>query len=278
MEIYSSIEGFLNMSRKLSKRVSVFHKGVLFPFEYSFSNKKNKIVVFLPGAFNRKNTMPKFQRSGYFSLLDCNCISFFDPSLFLVDDEDFTRAWFIGEKEHSYVETLSEILGKIFNFYGVQSTDVIFFGTSAGGIPAIKLGSKFSGSHVYCGNIQTNLIRHYPAYIRKLSSICFEEEFNEARIKFEDRMSVLKDSGAFNLHLSQNISDTFHLKNHFNPYLDYLKSQSNIKFEVITYEDEKSGHNPIGKDVELKIINSIFESGSFKDCFLDYNSEYFINY
>lgn len=277
MKIFSNIDSFLKKKEDNSDVVGVFVNKTLFPFQYSF-NESDKIVIFLPGAFNRQYSMPKFQRSGYFDDLEYNCISFFDPSLFLTGDFGFTRAWFLGTQEHSYVDLLYQIIKQILSSQRIDSRNVLFFSTSAGGIPAIKLASRFSGSHAYCGNIQTNLLNHYPAYVKKLCMVCFEQELEEAKSSFLDRMSVWDDDADFNLHISQNTADSFHLENHFLPYFSCLKSASRIKFEAMKYTDEKIGHNPLHKNLEIKIIKSIFEKGSFKDCFGRYTTEYLVNY
>lgn len=277
MYLYPNVESFLEKKDLTVGKVGIFFNKTLFPFQYSFKGA-GKLVIFLPGAFNRKNPMPKFQRAGYFEDLKYNCISFFDPSLFLTGDSSFNRGWFIGTKEQSYIDGLYVIISNLLSKYKIDYKDVLFYSTSAGGIPSIKLACKFPDCHVYCGNIQTNLFNHYPDFIRKLSLVCFEEDLDVIRLKYADRMSIWNDDANFYLHISQNKADSFHFKNHFKPYVDTLKDFKKVKFEVAMFKDSDSGHNPLAKDIELSVINSILDNKSFKEIFDGFDAEYLSNY
>lgn len=272
MVIWSDIESFLEKKEGHREKVAVFYNKVLFPFEFDFENNSDKLVIFLPGAFNRKLTMPKFQRTGYFKSLDFDCISFFDPSLFLTNDESFTRAWFIGTRDEHYLEYLFHLIEKIIENRNIKFENLLFFGSSAGGIPAIWLANKFSGSNVFCCNVQTNILKHYPSYIRKVQDICFEGEvsLDELKTQYSDRLDITNIDGDFNLYIIQNFSDKFHLLNHFKPYLNFLKQSKNISYQSIIYDDDSTGHNPLGREKELRIIKDILNNKEFKKNFADF--------
>ncbi|WP_427028349.1 hypothetical protein [Halomonas sp. H2] len=269
MEIYVSIEEFLLKKKRGASKAAVFKDGVLFPFEYKLSEESDGIVFFLPGAFDRKNSMPKFQRSSYFSSLNCNCISFFDPTLFLTDDDKFTRAWFVGDDKNWYVNHIAHIVSSIVVSKEIRNSKILFFGSSAGGIPSIHLASRFSDSHAYCCNIQTNILAHYPAYLSRLVKVCFGEkaELSEVKRKYTERLDVTGLDARFSLHIVQNKNDVFHYKNHFLPYMDSLKRSSSVAYEYCVYDDQSNGHNPLPKDKEIDVINQILSVGTFSPCF-----------
>ncbi|WP_324752467.1 hypothetical protein [Roseovarius sp. Pro17] len=72
-----------------------------------FRDSKN-LVVFFPGAHALSAPKPKFQRQNYFKNLDCSCVSFFDPTLFL--DPELTLGWFQGGGEVSHLERATDIV------------------------------------------------------------------------------------------------------------------------------------------------------------------------
>lgn len=278
MEIYTDIDSFLELHSNSTMKVGVFEDQVLFPFEYSFVEGSEKLIFFLPGAFNRALPMPKFQRSSYFKKLKYNCISFFDPTLFLTNDKAFTRAWFQGTIHKPYVALLLNIIKKIIVNKDVSPSNILFFATSSGGIPAIQLAAFFPGCHVFCGNIQTNLIKHYPNYMKKVSEVCFEKaSLIELKEKFSDRLNITHIDEDIFLHLIQNRKDEFHLKNHFLPYLDSVKKLKKIKFESIVYVDEKSGHNPLPMEMEIEIIENILDNKTIHNCFNGFEIDYYKN-
>lgn len=269
VDIYTSVEDFLSKKRSGSSKASIFTNGILFPFEYKLSEESDCIVFFFPGAFDRSNPMPKFQRSSYFPSLKFNCISFFDPTLFLTDDDKFTRAWFVGDCNDWYIDHLSHIVNVITSSREIDNSNMLFFGSSAGGVPSINLASRFVGSHAYCCNIQTNILSHYPNYVDRLIKTCFggKADLEEVRGKYYERFDITGIDSRFFLHLVQNQSDTFHYKKHFLPYLDSLKSSNFVSYESFVYEDDSRGHNPLPRSKEIEVINNIFSSGTFAPCF-----------
>lgn len=269
MDIYTSIEDFLDKNKHGASKASVFKDGILFPFEYKLSEKSDGIVFFFPGAFNRNNPMPKFQRSSFFPSLEFSCISFFDPTLFLTDDDKFTRAWFVGDNDNWYINHLTHIVKKIISDKNINNSKVIFFGSSAGGIPSIHLASRFVDSHAYCCNIQTNILSHYPSYLNRLIKTCFGKhtELGDVKNKISERLDITSLDASFSLHIVQNKSDTFHYQNHFLPYMKSLKLSQHISYESIIYEDKTIGHNPLPKQKEIEIINQIALTGTFNSCF-----------
>lgn len=242
------------------------YKGVLFPMYLDYKGEE-KWVILPPAAHSRdtKKTIPSFQRSNFSDGIEANVISLFDPSLFL--SEDLRLAWFVGTKEKHYAEILAELFKEVFLGLNVNTSDVLIYGTSGGGIPAIKMGTYLKNSTVYCGNIQTDASKYYQKHYNKMREDLFSSDDKDLIYKtYKERMNCYDWDGSFNLVVTQNIYDEFHYKNHFLPYYNHLKNNpTNLNYNFYTYENEKSGHGVLGKDLELKIINTLLYAIDLED-------------
>lgn len=265
VNIYPSTDNFfLNNLDQNSGNASVFEDGVLYPFNFSFKSNVEKIIFFLPGAFDRKRQMPKFQRVSYFTELDnCHCISLFDPSLF--QSSDLSIAWFQGNEEKFYIDGLIKLVKSIVSNLQIKNENILFFGTSAGGIPSFNLAKEFSGCNVFAGNIQTNALLFYPSSVEKLLKTCYAGKSKEEVFsRYKERVSIDHIICDFNLFYVQNVFDKYHHKLFFKPFSE---SHKNIKGQLIEYSHEKSGHNPVSKEVEIAAIKCIFSGGSLDDVY-----------
>lgn len=111
-------------------------------------NGSEKLVVFFPGAHDQGQPKPKFQRRSYFDSLDCNCISLFDPTLFL--HPDLMLGWFQGGGETYHVERTRDLILNILDVAGIMPENLILFATSAGGDTCHKNIGIHSRMHGIC--------------------------------------------------------------------------------------------------------------------------------
>jgi hypothetical protein len=233
----------------------VVSEQVVFPIWLDFKGSR-KWVVFFPGACRRDLPPPIFQRSSYSKLLEANVISLFDPSLILF--RHLTNSWFSGGPQKHYALIIANLLRDFFKTREVDPEDVIYYGSSAGGIPAVIASSVNIGSKVCIANIQVESIRHC-AFVN-MTKLLFpgilpQDVFDTYRSRFDIKPHLSSSSTLFYF---QNISDRFHYKNHFVPFSLWRKesSPSNNVF-LYTYDDAKIGHGPISKQHEIELINNV---------------------
>lgn len=239
----------------IKHQFNVVENGTCYPMCLKVHSESKKLIVFLPGAFNRETQCEvKFQRSSYFDDLNHNCISFFDPTLFL--HETIGIGWFQGEFSKDYVETISKFLNEIISDLCIDTRDIIFFSTSAGGIPALRLAASYPDSIVYAGNIQTNFLKYYKGAKDKIIKYSYNS-VDETEILLNKKSNIMKLDSKFKLIYTQNISDKFHYENHFLPYFELRGEKILMDSEFYTYVDEVRGHSPLGKNVELMILKSL---------------------
>lgn len=263
MNFFPSISNFFEKKSE-SGKAGVFHENILFPIDYKFTKFSDKLVVFYPGAFDKKKLMPSFQRSSYFKFLPYNCLSLFDPTLFLSDDENFSIGWFQGNTENFYANTCSDLIRNLTNLMGISSENVLLFATSAGGIPAIKTADKIQGCNVFLGNIQTNVFGYFEKHVQKMMGICYEgESLQSIKNKYYERLSIENSLINSKVFYAQNISDKFHYDRFFSPYIKNCKIIRGGELQAVVYDDAKSGHSPLHRDYEIEIIESIFNGKGF---------------
>lgn len=261
-EIYFSLPTELLRIYDTTQSIAIMNEGVCYPFCIKLNKNSKKLVIFLPGAFNRETSNEvKFQRSTYFSEIEHNCIALFDPTLFL--NNDISIGWFQGEDSKDYLVFLIGIISKIIEDLEIEKKNIIFFSTSAGGIPAFRLADNFEGSVVYAGNIQTDFLKYYKGAREKVVNFCYNNlSHDEILNKYPLRSNIFNIDSRFKVIYTQNVADKFHYDNHFKPYVVYAKTKKNIEFELFEYVDYTKGHSPLGKLTELKIIHSIVKSKS----------------
>lgn len=250
----------------LTRRYIFNYANNIFPISINLK-PSNKLVVFFPGAFDLKMDMPKFQREGYFDNLPYNVVSLFDPTL--IKHNGLSIAWFQGNKETDLFNLLFPILKNLADLLKIDYSNIIFFGSSAGGIPAVKIAKNFRYSNVYLGNVQTNALKYYQGSVDKMLEACYPAV--STLDLYKHKLSIMDDYGDINIYYAQNLSDSFHYAAHFKPFVDAAEGKFK-SLETVLYKHDASGHNPISKDFELDIINSIFDKKTIKHLYSELES------
>lgn len=261
MNVYQNIDNIITDLSELEEqqmRLMYQYADTFFPMSIK-KNDSKKLVVFFPGAFDRSVRIPKFQRESYFQDLPYNCISLFDPTLFL--NKTLRIAWFQGTYQQNYTLYIADILKSIINKTGILNEDILFFGTSAGCIPALKVSEYFAGANVFMGNAQTDILEYVPAFVKKILSVSYDGVENIDI--YHHRMNILNYSGLSKIFYAQNIEDDFHYKNHYLPFINTLINGS---CETVVY-NHKTGHSPLPRNYELNAIRSILENQSFSEVY-----------
>lgn len=251
MSFFYSFEEALRYSEKQSFFLS--YRNVFFPVFIDYKKSK-KWVVFTPGACARDRPMPVFQRSSYTKNLDCNVISLFDPGLLV--NKNITNAWFCGTPARYHGDYIATLIKKFFSDRKVRNKDVLLFGTSAGGLPSLKIAQKLPGSTVWAGNIQT--IAHQHSAFPKMLPVLYPNLTHDDCVEsFSHRFDAREMDGKYTLLYFQNKSDVFHYRNHYKPYRQWWEAYEAREAEAVfyEYEDPVTGHGPVGRNRELQLID-----------------------
>lgn len=204
--------------------------------------------------------MPIFQRSSYSDHIEANVISLFDPGLFL--HKNLKNTWFVGTAARYYADYMGDMLNIFFKNRKVNRSDVIIYGTSAGGLPALKIAQKNYGCTVWLGNVQTRAYEH--SAFDKMLPVLFPKITKEDCVrKFSDRFDATMMDGEYDLHYFQNKSDRFHFERHYKFYKKWYEGgEKKVCAKFYEYDDPVSGHATVGKEEELGIINKLLNGSS----------------
>lgn len=254
MLVFYSISEAINYKPKQEFWLSV--DGDFFPLFIDYK-KSTKWVVFIPGAFSRSKPMPRFQRATYSNELEYNVMCLFDPGLLI--GKNITNSWFSGGKKW-FASTIASAVKEFFEEIHTINNNVLIFGTSAGGLPGMKLAQSLPGSFVYAGNIQATPILH-PAF-DVMKPVLFPNLSNEKIMQcYGYRLDIRCLDGDYNLFYFQNIADKSHYLKHFLPFKEwYSNNTTKVLTRFFTYNDPESGHGTVGRENELNLINAVLES------------------
>ena len=209
----------------------------------------------------QRSKPPLFMRSKWADDFDASCIFIDDRT---IHNKDINIGWGIGTPERHYLKDYSEVIIKISEILEYESENVVYYGSSAGGFMSIALASYQQGSIAIANNPQTYVHNYLPAHVEKMYNSLFPGlEKGEILKKYSNRFSLLNIMSK-----NKNIPKTIYLQNrlcksdinmHLKPFFQNAdKFNVNIKnINVVIYNNEFSGHNPIGKEKSLNYINNL---------------------
>ncbi len=253
MKVYYDLASGVDSSDQSAFLLS--HRKTLFPV-WCHDKGSPRWVVFFPGATRRNVPPPVFQRSSYSNDIEANTLSLFDPSLLL--HRNLTNTWFAGTPNHHHAHSLGKLLSCFFENRGIPAADVLLFGTSAAGIPGAIAARQLPGSSMCVGNIQSRA-RQHPAFSRMLPLLFPRIPAAEFTAKYAMRFELdAWVDGSFRLWFFQNKKDTGHFRRHFLPFRQWAaKKEFSAQLRFYVYDDASSGHGSVGREKEIRLINSI---------------------
>jgi len=199
-------------------------------FKYDFlwkpkQGKQERVFVLFSGdALRSKNDPPVFQRWSWADLFPGHVVYFSDPSLYL--SSNLGLAWYAGTKNHDPMVNIASILGKICTQTGLNSEQLVSYGSSGGGFAAIRLSLFLPRISTICINPQVDITRFRPKLLERYLRTCLEvDDRATARELYSDRINLIEniDTLAKNrIVYIQNTLDEHHFENHFKLFKDAL--------------------------------------------------------
>jgi Heparinase II/III-like protein/Heparinase II/III N-terminus len=243
--------------------LTVTWEEVRFDFYIRLKENSKNLFVFGNGAYNSdKMSPPVFQRHSWVGEIEDSVIIYNDPTLYL---GKINIGWGQGTAERFYLKDISEILEIIIKKLNIDSNQVVFYGSSAGGFMSLYLGGLIKGSHVLVNNPQIIVSNYYQSHVHKMYECSYPGLLKEEiESNYLERLSIIefykKIKYVPNILYLQNLACKHDVQNHLTPFLDTLKSLepsveiSKVRFDF--YYNEEQGHNPLDKSTTLKYINS----------------------
>ncbi len=234
---------------------------VKFDFFVRLKSDSNKIMFFGNGAYDsEKVKLPVFQRHSWINDINESVIIYNDPTLYL---GKMNLGWGQGTADRFYLKDMSVIMSKMIAKLGIENSNVLFYGSSAGGFMSLYLAGLIKDSKALVNNPQTAVNKYYPTHVKKMYSFAYPDlEPSVIEEKYKERLDIAAFYKSINyvpnIYYLQNLACAHDVKNHLNPFLSRL-TELNGKIDITRirfdyYSDEEQGHNPLDKEDTLRYL------------------------
>ncbi|WP_286205543.1 hypothetical protein [Corynebacterium afermentans] len=254
---YSGLTEFENSDPIVHSRCTgaIWVNGLPIDF-YLDIRKSAPLVVFFNGAGQPEMRLPWFAGNSVSSGLEISRLSISDPSLYL--DPSLNLAWYAGNEYQPFLhKTLARVVTHIAN--STDAPKVILIGGSGGGFASMMVASQLPSSTAIVMNPQTSIERYHPMHRRKYIDIAWQGSsslFHKAAEVGVGR-EVGQSVGKLTILYMQNLSDTFHVKNHLTPFRAAFRSAPEMWLMLERWRD---GHTPPPKDVISSTLSAAITS------------------
>lgn len=227
----------------------------------------DKLVIFSNGAVDpSKSKPPVFMRSKWHEDFDANCLYIDDRT---IHHKKLRIGWGVGTKERHFLIDYSEIAQSISKYLNIDTSNIVYLGSSAGGFMSMYLATLHKGTTAVVNNPQCYVDRYDTVNVEKLYSKIFPDyQREEIKRKFAARISITslfrKQQYVPKIYYIQNRLCKSDMVKQYEPFCTFLDkykiNSTNIKF--ILYNNKLSGHNPIAKEATVEFVNQILSNKS----------------
>jgi len=218
----------------------------------------SKLLVLSNGAIDPKRSKPPvYMRHKWSDDFDASHIFLDDPT---IHKDKLRIGWGQGIKEEFALEIYSEIIKTLSKRLEIKDNDVYYYGSSAGGFMSMVLSAMHSNSNAIVNNPQTDVKN----YAESASKPLIEKIYGSIEYAYENYAHRLDVIEAFkyydytpNILYVQNRLCGPDMKKHYFPYMQkFTKSKLNLQqTKTLLYHNKKAGHNPLGQEDTVKLIN-----------------------
>lgn len=253
---------------QINRFEAVFEReGFKFSFLCNIKKWTKRLVIVNQSAIDiTKQKPPVYQRWKWADDFNATTIVLNDPMLFLADN--LNGGWWIGSKKVDLIQTLIKEIKQISIKYNIKNENIIFYGGSAGGYTSLQMAACCPNSTAIVDIPQTDLLKysHRNQIIRAFEAGFGKDSFEKLSKDFCERLSVIerikRNQSSFNLIYLQNDNDVHHVRSHFIPFIEYLKSIDYINYKCFIYSllhPIRGGHFPLGRFETTLIVNTVIE-------------------
>lgn len=239
---------------------------------------EGRLFVLFSGARDpNKQPLPKFDRWKWANSFPGIVVNISDPSLYF-HEKRLRIGWYYGTKEKSYSCLISSLVENLANFFSLDTSNVIFYGSSAGGFAAIAVSALVENSTAVAINPQIVLSKYsegpYKRFLSASLGVNSDIDLSEQQKKRMDAAKLFIEGKNNKCLYVQNVKDFSHFENHYSYFcktsqakmlggesdcgrvLTWLYSSENghgpeplSMVDEIIEESIKLSKQPIGKDV-----------------------------
>lgn len=247
-----------------NKVVGINKEGIVFYLNLKLKDKNKNLVVFSNGAVNfKKSTPPVFSRSSWYKDFNANCIYIDDAT---IHNKGISVGWGVGETDRHFIIDYCEIIERIAELLEIEKSNIVFFGSSAGGFMSIMLSIYIKGSVAMANNPQVWVREEsQEGRARNLYKSIFPNmSENEITDLYGERLSVIKA-----MEKEKYIPKIYYILNRYSkkdvieqyrPFLDFIDSKENLDndSEILLYHSSKGHSGVYSREQTAKLINGYF--------------------
>lgn len=252
-----------NIIKKVNTDIIKINKdGIDFYINLHFKDFSNNLVVFSNGAINRaKKKPPIFMRNTWVEDIKSSCIYVDDPT---IHNSRLTIGWGVGISEHYYLESISIIIKKICSVMHINDSNVIYYGSSAGGTMSIMLATLHPGSMAIVNNPQAYTYKYLDGKVVENIRAKFFSSMSISQLltQYPERFSITE---CFRKH--GHIPKILYVFNGYSPtdyemqYVPLIEELRTSEFDLssiqfLIYHDKKLKHGPLPKDKTITLIHN----------------------
>lgn len=213
----------------------------------------DKLVVFFNGAIQTdKIGLPSFQRWSWQKDLPYSSIIFSDPTILDMLQSSKIKGnigWYQGNINNFALNTIRGIVNEFSNFLQINSSNTLFYGSSAGGFSALYSSYLLKGSRACIVNPQINIFdyhKHHSSKILEHLNIGLPTSY-----EVEKRLNIIElyknDVSKIPSHIyyKQNLLDTHHYNKHYLPFSKMMKENQKEKNLYTIFVEDDRGHESI---------------------------------
>lgn len=234
-------------------------------FEACYWPKPGKrLYVLLSGARDLKTkAWPNFDRWSWAPLFPGSVLCIADPTLAL-DTTRLRIGWYAGTATQDWTQSLADLVRQVSHTIGAFSSQVICYGSSAGGFGALALAARLGDATAVAINPQTDVLKYHVRPVRQFLKLAFpDQDGKEAltpgqRLRLSALEAVLAATQVKCL-LVQNRKDLHHYREHFTPLakragVDLRRStRTHPRIWTMLY-DGTAKHGPEPRNMVVDII------------------------
>lgn len=243
------------------KNLRVIIDNLDFHFQFHYKKDCNNLVVFSNGAIDtNKRKLPVFMRSTWSDEINANCLFIDDRT---IHDNDLKIGWGIGTSQRHYLKDYNRFVKLICKLFDFKSNQTIYFGSSAGGFMSMAMACEHKGTKAIVNNPQTYVYNYTSGSVKKIfQHLSPKIQHSEIINNYKDRLSITKimskNKHVAEIHYLQNRLCQTDIDRQLNPFLKMMDKYNidSKNVNIILYNNQKSGHNPMNKQSTIKYLNS----------------------
>lgn len=236
-------------------------------FECLYCGKPDakRLFVLLSGAIDpQKEVWPRFNRWSWHQKFPGAVLNIADPTIALAS-QDIRIGWYLGTTKYDWTCSMATLVQTFSAGLGIPTSNVIAYGSSAGGFAAMRLAAALGDATAVAINPQTNIFKYYPAYVETLLHTAFGGmDVSSLSSRIASRFlaaEALRVAPQARCLLVQNTVDRHHFIYHYTPLCDELQiplkggQAENGRYASVLYSSPQ-GHGAEPKEIVDSLIRA----------------------